>query len=88
MARLPSRSWSIRLARSLRPTGATEKKGLHRRYDYKQDDRPEKHTTDHDGCQRPLHLAVPIPVEMAAGSKPIQADNAVINIGRIRCEAA
>ena len=31
---------------------------------------------------------LPIPVEIAAGSKPIQADKAVINIGRIRCEAA
>jgi hypothetical protein len=31
---------------------------------------------------------LPMPVEIAAGSKPMQADRAVISIGRIRCEAA
>ncbi len=31
---------------------------------------------------------LPMPVDTAAGSKPIQADSAVISIGRIRCEAA
>jgi len=31
---------------------------------------------------------LPMPVETAAGNKPMQADNAVISIGRIRCEAA
>jgi hypothetical protein len=31
---------------------------------------------------------LPMPVETAAGSKPMQADKAVISIGRIRCDAA
>jgi hypothetical protein len=31
---------------------------------------------------------LPMPVEIAAGNRPMQADNAVINIGRIRCSAA
>ena len=29
-----------------------------------------------------------MPVETAAGSKPMQADSAVISMGRMRCEAA
>ena len=29
-----------------------------------------------------------MPVETAAGKRPMQADNAVINMGRMRCEAA
>ena len=31
---------------------------------------------------------LPMPVDIAAGNKPMQADNAVISIGRIRCSAA
>jgi hypothetical protein len=31
---------------------------------------------------------LPMPVETAAGNNPIQAESAVISIGRIRCEAA
>ena len=31
---------------------------------------------------------LPMPVEIAAGNSPIQAESAVINIGRILCSAA
>jgi len=30
---------------------------LQRRHDHQQDDRPDEHAADDDGCQRPLHLA-------------------------------
>ena len=64
-----------------------EEQRLQRRHHHKQHDRPDEHAADHDRGQRPLHLAADAG-RTAAGSRPMQADSAVISIGRIRCSAA
>ena len=79
--------WRAGFDRRLRVKLPIQYQRLQCRYEDEQDDRPDKHATYNHGSERPLDLA-PYTGRNGCRSKPMQAESAVISMGRIRCEAA